>query len=95
MNEYDASVLRKDEIWAAGERSIIGLEPQTGTMQVAANQQLGLRVTPSNPPHHQGPLLRADNVDHTNVGVTPGPSTDVRGMDSLDRFIHANGRQVG
>ena len=95
MNEYDAAVLRKNEIRAAGERSIVGLEPQTSTMQITSNQQLGQRVPASNPPHHRGSLLRTDDIDHMCTGVLPRPSTDVRGLDSLDGFIHADGRQVG
>lgn len=94
MNEDDASILREDEVRSARERSIIGLEPQTCSMQIAADQQFGLRVTSSDPPHHQRSLFRADDVDHGCTGVPPGPSTDVRSLDPLDGFIHADSRQV-
>ena len=95
MNEYGAPVPWKDEIRTARQRPIIRLEPQTGTMQVTADQHLGLRVPPTNPPHHRGALLRADDVDHGNSSFPPVPSNQGRGLDQLDGLLHADGWQVG
>lgn len=68
MDEDHQAMLRKHDVWLAGQARAVQPVPETVTVQKASQQTFGLRVGASNAGHHAAADFLGDSVYHRISG---------------------------